>query len=227
MSFVRAQGLEKTYAKEGTSLSVLKGIDLTIKKGECLFITGASGAGKSTLLHLLGSLETPTQGTLFYEDQNIAEKSDKELARFRNETIGFVFQFHYLLNDFTALENVMMPLLLRKQGKKEAAQAAQALLERLQLTSRKDHRPPELSGGERQRIAVARALVTRPKILYADEPTGNLDSKTGEELLEILLDYHLQDQGTVVMVTHNEALLRRAETRTKIRTLHLVDGKIS
>ncbi|MDO8462096.1 MAG: ABC transporter ATP-binding protein [Deltaproteobacteria bacterium] len=235
MAFIVAQNLQKSYLLNGKDLPVLKGVDLTIEKGECLFILGASGAGKSTLLHLIGLLDQPTGGSVLYNGEDLYSKKEAELALFRNRSIGFVFQFHYLLNDFSALENVMMPLLVRGENRSDAARAASKILEKLNLAHRKEHRPAELSGGEQQRVAVARALVTEPQIIFADEPTGNLDRETGESLLTTLLDDQKERNGSLVIVTHNEALMNKAlaypagqaAERTKVRQIHLSDGRVA
>ena len=178
MALLKASGIEKTYNK----LNVLKGIDLEIQKGEIVAIVGASGAGKSTLLHILGTLDNPDKGKLFIQDQDVFTQSAKSLSAFRNKSIGFVFQFHNLLPEFSALENVMIPGLIQGGDEKKVRQRANSLLEMLGLASRVEHKPSELSGGEQQRAAVARALVNAPALLLADEPSGNLDSKNALEL---------------------------------------------
>jgi lipoprotein-releasing system ATP-binding protein len=185
-------------------------------------VVGPSGAGKSTLLHLLGALDRPTGGALTYGDRAVWSLSDGELAAFRNQTVGFVFQFHHLLPEFTALENAMMPALIQRRAPVEAAEAARALLSQVGLRDRLTHRPGELSGGEQQRVAVARALVTSPRVLLADEPTGNLDRKTGEEVFALLRLFNRERGVALVLVTHNEALSRQAD-----RILRLEDGRLA
>ncbi|MGH7360634.1 MAG: ABC transporter ATP-binding protein, partial [Candidatus Methylomirabilales bacterium] len=194
---------------------------LTVSAGEFVAVVGPSGAGKSTLLHLLGALERPTGGELSYGDRALWSLSDGELAEFRNRTIGFVFQFHHLLPEFTALENAMMPALISRKLPAEAAEAARALLVQVGLGGRVQHRPGELSGGEQQRVAVARALVSSPRVLLADEPTGNLDRKTGEEVFALLRLFNRERGVALVLVTHNEALSRQAD-----RILRLEDGRL-
>lgn len=226
MTILEAKNLFKTYDQEGTALPVLKGVDLAIQKGECLFLLGPSGAGKSTLLHLLASLDKPSQGDIFFEGQSTLGQTEPFLARMRRQHFGFIFQFHYLLSDFSALENVMMPLLIQGQGRKEAAKKAGQILTRLGLQDRLKHRPAALSGGERQRVAAARALITDPSIVFADEPTGNLDSQSGELLVTLLLDYHRERKGTLIFVTHNEDLPKRVAATGSVRSVCLVDGKV-
>lgn len=203
-------------------LPVLKGVDLEVQTGEILAIVGASGVGKSTLLHLIGALDRPTSGKVFYEGQDIFTFNDKELDRFRNQEIGFVFQFHHLLPEFTALENVAMGVLITRQNFDVAYDRARELLDYVGLAERLEHRPYELSGGERQRVAIARALVNHPKVVLADEPTGNLDRKTSEAVHDLLWDLNNRFSQTFILVTHNHTLARRAN-----RLIHLVDGKVS
>ena len=205
----------------GGRLPVLKGISLTIRRGELLTIVGPSGAGKSTLLHLLGGLDRPTGGQIFANGHAIDALSDQELARFRNRTVGFIFQFHHLLADFTAQENVMLPLLIAGRSKSEARDKAVELLKAVGLGERLIHRPGELSGGEQQRVAVARALALEPPILLADEPTGNLDTHTSDEVFGLLKSLCRTRSVTLVMVTHNEKLAGQAD-----RIVKLVDGRI-
>ncbi len=192
-------------------LRVLDGIDLDIRKGEMLAIVGASGVGKSTFLHVLGGLERPSGGSVFYDDVDLYALESDGIARFRNERIGFVFQFHHLLPEFTALENVMMPALIRGMTKAAAAGLATRLLNEVGLGARLHHRPGELSGGEQQRVAVARALVLGPDVVLADEPTGNLDAHTGEAIHELLRTINRQKAVTFVVVTHNDKLALRAD----------------
>ena len=202
-------------------LNVLRGIHLEIAKGELLCIVGASGVGKSTFLHLLGGLDRPTLGKILYEGHDIARFNENELAEFRNKKIGFVFQFHHLLPEFTALENAMMPALIQGVAYKIAAVRAQAVLRDVGLSQRLDHKPGELSGGEQQRVAVARALCLEPQMILADEPTGNLDTHTGDEVFGLLKDLNKQKGLTLVIVTHNEKLSSQAD-----RVVRMVDGKI-
>ncbi len=201
---------------------VLRGIDLDFSAKSLTAIVGASGAGKSTLLHILGSLDHATRGKVIFEGEDIQSKSDEELSELRNVAIGFVFQFHHLLPEFSALENVMMPLWLRGEAKAKVAQKARTLLKRLGLEGREDHRPTELSGGEQQRVAVARALVGSPRILFADEPTGNLDQENGEKLMDLLLELYREQNMAVVMVTHNLEIAGRFR-----RVVELEDGCIA
>ena len=201
-------------------VKVLSGIDLSISRGEMLAIVGASGAGKSTLLHIMGTLDKPTSGTVLYENKDVFSLDDYSLAGFRNKSIGFVFQFHHLLPEFTAIENVLMPGLINMSGYEEIKERAEMLLDELGLSERKNHRPGELSGGEQQRVAVARALINEPKVVLADEPTGNLDTHTGEELFKLLLQLNEKKGITFVIVTHNESLSRQCH-----RVLEMIDGK--
>ena len=203
-------------------LPILQGIDLEVQKGTTLAIVGASGVGKSTLLHLVGALDRPTHGTIFYESQDIFTFNNRELDRFRNQKIGFIFQFHHLLPEFTALENVTMGAWIARQNSRDAYDRAAELLDYVGLSERLSHRPSELSGGERQRVAVARALVNEPQVILADEPTGNLDRKTSKAILELLWDLNERLNQTLIVVTHNQALAQRAD-----RIIHLVDGKVS
>lgn len=202
-------------------LPILKGIDLEISRGELLCIVGASGVGKSTFLHLLGGLDHPTSGTVEFEGQDLFTLNDNQLAAFRNRSIGFVFQFHHLLPEFTALENTMMPVLIQGQTWEEAARIAADLLSKVGLGERLSHRPGELSGGEQQRVAVARALILKPNLVLADEPTGNLDSHTADEVFALMKDLNKQLGHTFVLVTHNEKLAAQAD-----RIVRMVDGKI-
>mgnify|MGYP001038285921 CR=1 FL=1 len=219
----QAQGLKKAFLFGGSGkiIEVLKGIELKIMPGEMLGIEGASGAGKSTLLHILGALDRPTEGKVYFEDIDLFGRSEAELAEFRNRHLGFVFQFHHLLPEFSALENTMMPGLIQGMGQKEAVQKAERILGQLGLGDRLPHKPGELSGGEQQRVAVARALMLNPRVILADEPTGNLDSKTGEEVHNLLVNINRQQGITIVVVTHNPALAARMTRRVK-----LVDGKL-
>jgi lipoprotein-releasing system ATP-binding protein len=202
-------------------LPVLDGIDLDIQAGEILAIVGASGVGKSTFLHILGALDQPTSGKVFYGDLDVFSLDNGKLSLFRNERVGFVFQFHHLLPEFSALENVMMPALVRRMGRKEASEAAEKILADVGLGARLHHRPGELSGGEQQRVAVARALVLKPDVVLADEPTGNLDVHTGEAIHELLLQINKQQGITFVIVTHNDKLAVRAD-----RVLRMAEGRM-
>jgi lipoprotein-releasing system ATP-binding protein len=195
-------------------------VDLTFSHGEKVAIVGASGVGKTTLLHVLGTLDRPTAGKVLYEGKDIFNMNEKDLAFFRNREIGFVFQFHHLLPEFNALENTMMPCLIQGLPKREASSLAEAILDVVGLEERLSHKPGELSGGEQQRVAVARALVLGPKVLLADEPTGNLDTKTGESVFDLLQELNQTKGVTLIIVTHN---LRLAEKMT--RQIQLVDGK--
>jgi lipoprotein-releasing system ATP-binding protein len=214
-------GLCKTYEIGKNRVEVLSGIDVTLEAATTTALVGASGAGKSTLLHLLGALDRPSSGTVVFRSDDIFAKNDHDLATFRNRSIGFVFQFHHLLSEFTALENVMMPALIARVPKAEARTMAEELLDDVGLTHRLMHRPGELSGGEQQRVAIARALVMSPALLLADEPTGNLDMKTSEGVHAVLSDLQQKKGLTLVVVTHNEHLAAAMS-----RTIRLVDGKL-
>ncbi|OQX05040.1 MAG: ABC transporter ATP-binding protein [Desulfobacteraceae bacterium IS3] len=200
------RGLCKSFNNNGVEIEVLKDLDLDLDQGETVAIVGASGIGKSTLLHILGTLDRPDSGTVLFQNKNVFRFDDVRLANFRNETIGFVFQFHHLLPEFTALENVMMPALIKGLNKKEAITAAEAILTRVGLAHRLSHRMGELSGGEQQRVALARALVMKPAILLADEPTGNLDKKNSEQVHRLLSELNRELGMTLVVVTHNPDL---------------------
>ncbi|MFT4755718.1 MAG: lipoprotein-releasing system ATP-binding protein [Vicingaceae bacterium] len=210
----------KNIHKSFDDVHILKGVDLQIEKAEIISITGSSGAGKTTLLQTLGTLTNVDQGEIFYENTNISELKEKELARFRNQNIGFIFQFHHLLPEFTALENVCIPAFIAKTTKKEAERAAKELLNRLGLGHRLTHKPNELSGGEQQRVATARALINSPKVIFADEPSGNLDSKNADELHQLFFDLREEFNQTFVIVTHDKALAKICD-----RSLYMNDGK--
>jgi len=213
--------LHKSFTLGSQTVEVLKGISLDLHRGEMLAMVGASGVGKSTFLHILGTLDLPTKGTVWYENQDLFQLSEPALAEFRNRRIGFVFQFHHLLPEFTALENTYLPALIQRCPKEKAIEEAMTLLAEVGLAHRVHHKPGELSGGEQQRVAVARALVRNPDLVLADEPTGNLDTKTGETLFNLLKDLK-QKRGTAfVIVTHNERLSRQAD-----RLVHIQDGQI-
>ncbi len=218
---IRISGLYKTFKIGENNLTVLKGIDLEIRRGELLAIMGASGAGKSTLLHIVGLLDRPTQGTVLFEGQNLFQLSEAAQAEFRNKRIGFVFQFHHLLPEFTALENACMPALIQRRSPADVEADAIALLNEVGLGERLHHKPGELSGGEQQRVAVARALMQRPDLVLADEPTGNLDTHTGEALFTLMRDLNKSRGTTFVIVSHNEKLSAQAD-----RIVHMQDGQI-
>lgn len=221
--FLRVERLTKHFPlNSGAELRILKGIDLEVTAGESLAILGASGAGKSTLLHILGTLDRPTSGRLLYEGVDVFEWDDRRLAKFRRDVIGFVFQFHHLLPEFTALENIAIPAMIAGKSWAESSRVATSLLRDMNLQDRAGHRPSELSGGEQQRVAVARALVNDPKILFADEPSGNLDSENARQLHELLGSLNRQGGVTLVIVTHNENLAGSAG-----RVLKIVDGLIA
>lgn len=219
---LEGRDLHKSYEKGSARVEVLRGVDLKLEKGDQVALVGASGAGKSTLLHLLGGLDVPTQGQVFFEGENLFQKTEKALARFRNSTLGFVFQFHHLLPLFTALENVMMPCLIAGHAPSVAKERAMDLLREVGLQERAKHRPSELSGGEQQRVAIARALILNPPLLMADEPTGNLDTETSKKVFEQLISLNEGRKTTLLVVTHNEELASRIKRRIRIR-----DGKIS
>lgn len=220
-SLLETTGLSKTYVNGPNRVEVLREITIGFAAGTTTALVGASGAGKSTLLQLLGALDRPSAGTVTFEGEDIFRKNDRELALFRNQRIGFVFQFHHLLPEFTALENVMMPALIARTSRSRAATAARELLGDVGLGHRLNHRPGELSGGEQQRVAIARALVLEPNLLLADEPTGNLDMKTSEEVHGLLDTLQRTRNLTLVVVTHNERLAAAMG-----RTIRLVDGRL-
>ncbi len=214
---IRAENIHKSYG----SLHVLKGIDLEIQKGEIVSIVGASGAGKSTLLHILGTLDRPDKGSIFYDNLQIDLLPERKFSEFRNRQIGFVFQFHHLLPEFTAIENVCIPAFIQGNSRSAAEQKAHKLLKFLNLEDRATHKPAQLSGGEQQRLAVARALINDPAVILADEPSGNLDSKSAVELHQLFFDLRSKLNQTFIIVTHNTALADMAD-----RKLTIVDGKI-
>lgn len=218
---IRAIDIHKSFGSSKNRVQVLEKINLEVKRKEILGIVGASGAGKSTLLHILGVLEQPTQGRILYDELNPYAFNEKRRADFRNRRIGFIFQFHHLLPEFTSLENAMMPALIQGFKRRSAEELAERVLVDLGLKERISHRPGELSGGEAQRVAVARALVLNPAVVLADEPTGNLDSHTGDEVGDLLIDYNRRKGVAMVIVTHNPNLARKVD-----RIITLVDGKI-
>ncbi len=218
MYMLQAKDIHKHYGQ----LEVLKGVELQLNKGEIVSIVGPSGSGKSTLLHILGTLDRPDKGEIIISGNPVNSLNDKQLAIFRNKHVGFVFQFHHLLPEFTAIENVCIPGWINGRKKKEVATRAQALLESLGLGTRLDNKPSALSGGEQQRVAVARALINDPLIIFADEPTGNLDSANARELHQLFFDLRKQFNQTFLIVTHNEELAQMSD-----RVLHMKDGKMS
>jgi lipoprotein-releasing system ATP-binding protein len=218
---LRACNLTKIYAGRVEEIVIFRNLNLEVVRGEMIAIVGASGAGKSTLLHLLGGLDRPTSGSIKMAEFDLAKNAELDLARFRNRQIGFVFQFHHLLPEFSATENVMMPLLINGAAKREARARARELLHRVGLEPRAEHRPGELSGGERQRVALARALACSPMLLLADEPTGNLDERTGEAVHLLVRQLQQEDRMTAIIVTHNERMAATCD-----RMLRLENGKL-
>ena len=219
---LEAKNINKVYNNGGKALAVLKGIDLSIDKGGFVAITGPSGAGKSTLLHILGGLDMPTEGSVFFQGEDINNLDDLALSKLRNKKIGFVFQFYHFLSEFTVLENVLMPALINYELRitnYELRKNALRLLEQVGLSERTTYFPSQLSGGEKQRVAIARALINKPAILFCDEPTGNLDSKTGNEIISLIKKINLENKMTVVLVTHNLELAKMADS-----VYHLRDG---
>jgi ABC-type lipoprotein export system ATPase subunit len=219
-ALLSARDVHKTYFLGKRSLEVLRGVDLELRRGDFLALRGASGAGKSTLLHMLGGLDTPTRGEVWLTGRNLATLDRRDLARLRNKEVGFIFQSYYLLPELDALENVCLPARMARQPAAEAEVRGRALLARVGLKDRMEHKPYELSGGEQQRVAVARALINEPDLILADEPTGNLDSHTGEEIIELLVALRAERQTTLVIATHDAKVAARAPA-----VLELVDGK--
>ncbi|HEX9759253.1 MAG TPA: ABC transporter ATP-binding protein [Nitrospiria bacterium] len=218
---VKIVDLYKWFSLENREIPVLNGVEMEIQKGELLCIVGASGAGKSTLLHILGGLDRPSSGKVLFDGEDISRFSESQMAQFRNKKLGFVFQFHHLLPEFTALENTMMPALIQGNQNKQIEKEAKEILKEVGLEMRRDHRPGELSGGEQQRVAMARALMLNPQLVLADEPTGNLDTHTSEAIFSLLKRLQHEKGITLIMVTHNEFLAKQAD-----RIIKIVDGKI-
>lgn len=220
---LEAVNIHKTYNHAVRTLHVLKGVSLKVTPGEVLSIVGPSGAGKSTLLHVLGGLDKPTEGQVIFENQEIYALNDKERANIRNGKIGFVFQFYHLLPEFSALENVILPALIKEDmaQKNDLEQKGLSLLAKVGLKERAAHKPYQLSGGEQQRVAIARALVNDPKVIFCDEPTGNLDSQSGSEVIDLLMHLNRENQQTLVIVTHDEHIARRSK-----KVLHMRDGQL-
>jgi lipoprotein-releasing system ATP-binding protein len=220
-ALVEASGLVKSYRSDGRAIQVLRGVDLDVSAGEMLAIVGASGVGKSTLMHVLGTLDVPDQGRVLLEGRDVFALDEPSRTRLRNETIGFIFQFHHLLPEFSALENVAMPLLIARRPEGDSLARASRLLAELGLSERTSHRPSQLSGGEQQRVAVARALVAEPRLVLADEPTGNLDSENSRELIGLLREQHEERGLTSIIVTHSDAVAAVCD-----RVVRMVDGRI-
>lgn len=218
---IEVSDLWKIYNTNGSNVEALRGIDLKVDQGQTLAIEGVSGSGKSTLLHLMGTLDHPSKGDIKYDGENVLNKSDTELAKFRNNTIGFVFQFHYLLAEFDALENVMMPALIKGTDKNQAQELALKVLDDVGLSDRVTHRPGELSGGEQQRVAIARSIVLKPRVIFADEPTGNLDRKTGSSIIDLFVKLSQEYKVSIIVVTHNSYVSSCFDKK-----INLLDGKI-
>lgn len=219
---VSIKDVSKRFQNNAVSIEILNHVDFTIEKGESISVVGASGIGKSTFLHILGTLDRPDEGALFFKDEDVFLLNDEKLAQFRNASIGFIFQFHHLLPEFTALENAMMPVLIHRNSKAEAIETAESVLVRVGLKERLHHRVGQLSGGEQQRVAIARAIVLKPSLLLADEPTGNLDKKNSQQIHELLLELNQEFSMAMVIVTHNMEL-----ASIMSRSVTIVDGKLS
>jgi len=218
---ILVKNLKKTFVKDGNNIEVLKGLNLAVRRGESLAMLGVSGAGKSTLIHILGALDRPSSGEVLFDNTDIFSWNADQLADFRNRKIGFVFQLHNLLPEFSALENTMMPALINGYSRREAKQRAETLLQNVGLGHRFHHKSGELSGGEQQRVAVARALIMTPDVILADEPTGNLDTETGKKIEDILLELNINRKITLIVVTHNKNLADRLQRKVGLR-----DGRI-
>ena len=227
MPLLVALGVEKEYRTKAEPLRVLKGVNLTVHQAELVAVVGASGIGKSTLLHVLGALDRPTAGSILFRGEDLSIRSEADLTRFRREEVGFVFQLYNLLTDFSALENAMLPALIQRRPAAEARALAMDALREVGLQERVGHRPGELSGGEQQRVALARALVGRPAMILADEPTGNLDSKTGAEVIDLLAGLAAEHGATVIVATHDAGLAARAPRRLAMRDGALVAAAVS
>jgi lipoprotein-releasing system ATP-binding protein len=218
---IEVSGLKRSFQKDDVVIDVLKGVDFTADRGEFITIMGPSGAGKSTFLHIIGTLDKPTEGRVLFDGKDIMSFSEDDQSRFRNEKVGFIFQFYHLLQDLNVIENVMMPLLIRRMKPAEAEAKARVFLETVELTHRLNHKPGELSGGEQQRVAVARALINEPQVILADEPTGNLDRKTGREVMRQILAIQKNLSATLILVTHDPEIGSVGE-----RKVTMVDGEL-
>jgi lipoprotein-releasing system ATP-binding protein len=218
---LQVSGLKKRFSKNGSDIDILKGIDVDIYEGDFITIMGPSGAGKSTFLHIIGTLDAPTEGDIAFRGKKVNAFSEDESSKFRNEKVGFVFQFYHLLQDFNVIENITVPLLIKGLGSAEAVSKAETFMEIMGLKDRRTHRPGELSGGEQQRVAIARALVNEPEIILADEPTGNLDRKTGKEVLNYILSVNERISSTLILVTHDPEIGPLGKRR-----FNMVDGEL-
>ncbi|MCX7965081.1 MAG: ABC transporter ATP-binding protein [Syntrophorhabdaceae bacterium] len=218
---LKVLNVTKVFKKDGSEINVLKGISLDVIKGDFITIMGPSGAGKSTFLHILGALDRPTDGEILYKGEDIGKFNEDQASNFRNEKIGFVFQFYHLLQDFTVIENIAMPLLIKRVKVQEALKKAEEFLDMMGLKDRRNHKPGELSGGEQQRVAIARALINEPEIILADEPTGNLDRKTGKEVLKYIIHTYEKISSTLILVTHDPELGSMGKRR-----FNMIDGEL-